>query len=99
MTCAPATVTWPLVTSIVSTIASPTLSLITMSPVPTATSSSKVTTRLLSGATSMSSLAGAKVDTVGATVSAVVKFQLLLFAMPAKALPAVSVNAVAAIVT
>jgi len=72
-----------------------------MVPVPFWMVSSKVATRLASRSTPVALSAGLRVAIVGAVVSAtpVVKFQVVVLAMPANALLAKSFTAVASIST
>ena len=69
MVVVPVPVTWPPVTSMVSTVASSAVLFRVMLPLPTTTVSSKVSTRLAVVATAVASSAGERVDTAGAVVS------------------------------
>ena len=90
----PTTVTCPLVLSMLSNSASPTVSRISMFPAPAATGSSNVITNVASMATSTASSAGASPVIVGCVVSTTVaKFQPVASPMPGKSLVAKSVKA------
>ena len=99
MVSVPVPVTWPEVTSIVSNVVLSDVFLMVMLPVSTSTASEKVMTRLELVATPVALSAGERVDMVGSVMSAVVKFQVVVSAIPAKELPDASSKAVASIFT
>ena len=99
VTVPPFVVTRPLVAEMVAAIPPLVLSWIVMFPAWGWTSSVKVRTMSVSTATPVAPFAGLVVANCGATVSAVEKFSVVGAAIPANALPAVSVTAVAATVT
>ena len=76
-------VTWPPVTSIVSTIEPSDVLLMKILPVSTSTSSEKLRTILLATATAVALSAGEELLKVGATISAVVKERAVVLLIPA----------------
>ena len=81
VTCAPLTVTSPVVTSMVSSALLSLIFLMTMLPVPLVTTLSKVSTRLLVITTPVELSKGFRVAMTGA--DSVVKLQVVVSAMPA----------------